>query len=216
MLDRLDRLRKRLAERTNKYVYRVWGGPRGHGRPKPKESWDAEYARGKWAYMNSLAELSRYAVLAGFIHFMPKPARVLELGCGDGALARTLSKDRIASFLGVDISSEAIRQATGNSDSSYRFIAADIERWQPDGKFDVILFNEVLYYLRDPLETAERYVPWLEQGGRFMVCMVEHEFNASIWKKLETRFDTLHKVSVADQPGATNQIRIIVPNSIDS
>lgn len=45
------------------------------------------------------------------------------------------------------------------------FFAADAEAFQPDGSFDFIVFNEVVYYFRQPLAEVHRYARSLTATG---------------------------------------------------
>jgi hypothetical protein len=57
----------RLAKRL---YYLLWLGPRGYGKPVPKDIWLSQYKRGDWDYCRSIDELARYMVIVGYIHRM--------------------------------------------------------------------------------------------------------------------------------------------------
>src|SRR3954454_119623 len=84
----------------------------GAGDPAPSAAtWDAEYAAGRWAYLGELPELARFSVLAGYLrHFKPGGA-ILDVGCGEGALAKRLSAGDFRRYVGVDLSAAAIEKA---------------------------------------------------------------------------------------------------------
>ena len=48
-------------------------------------------------------------------------------------------------------------RGAGAANERSTFLAADCEEYSPAEQFDVIVFNEVLCCLRDPLRTVERY-----------------------------------------------------------
>ena len=51
------------------------------------------------------------------------------------------------------------------------FFAADGEHYVPTEQFDIIVFNEVLYFFRDPLGAVERYASSLRGGGILLVSI---------------------------------------------
>jgi 2-polyprenyl-3-methyl-5-hydroxy-6-metoxy-1,4-benzoquinol methylase len=51
------------------------------------------------------------------------------------------------------------------------FLAADCEKYLPTEHYDVIVFNEVLCCLHDPLRTVERYARSLNPGGILLVSL---------------------------------------------
>ena len=70
-------------------------------------SWNYKYAIGKWDYMGK--ESKRYATIVDFIRetkiINPK---ILDLGCGYGALYDYLDENEISEYLGIDLSDSAI------------------------------------------------------------------------------------------------------------
>ncbi|NDY41854.1 methyltransferase domain-containing protein [Dissulfurirhabdus thermomarina] len=93
---------------------------------------------------------------------VPRGARVLDLGCGDGALLQRIERERAARGTGIELdpgaAAEAIARglcvAHGDIEAGLRDFAA--------GTFDVVILNQVLPLLRDPaaaLETALRLAP---------------------------------------------------------
>lgn len=52
--------------------------------------------------------------------------------------------------------------------SNAKFKAADIHRFIPTEKFDIIIFNEVLYYLDDPMEIVSRFSNYFDNKGCFI------------------------------------------------
>ncbi|OBI61398.1 hypothetical protein A5667_11615 [Mycolicibacterium fortuitum] len=104
--------------------------------------------------------------------------RVLEIGCGTGALLRALDDEGVLDFgIGVDISSGMLNQARkrGRHRSRLRFTAVDGPQLDlPDDHVDaVICFLSFRYLDWDPMMAEIRRV--LAPGGQlWVVDMVEH------------------------------------------
>lgn len=133
--------------------------------PLRAEVWDRQYAAGKWGYIAGLAELGRYSVLAGYLHWLTPGGVFLDVGCGEGLLARRLGAGSYAAYLGIDLSAVAIVRARAHGGPATEFVQADAEVYVPDRRFDAVVFNECLYYFQDPMGTLERYLAALTPGG---------------------------------------------------
>ena len=87
-----------------------------------------------------------YHDLYGFIRDQVEPgSRVLDLGCGNGALLAAL---RPSFGVGIDISPGAVREARRRF-PHLRFICADVEQLPIDATFDYIVASNVVGYLFD-------------------------------------------------------------------
>lgn len=134
--------------------------------PAPRRAWDREYASGRWSYMTDLEESPRYAVIAGFLRELTPDGHYLDVGCGEGTLFRHLGEGGGGSYLGIDVSSTALRRARQRFQEAGAGLAlADAESFVVDRRFDAIVFNEVLYYLTEPLVAVRRYYDLLALGG---------------------------------------------------
>jgi SAM-dependent methyltransferase len=84
------------------------------------------------------------------------PARVLDVGCGSGAVAGMLQEHGY-SVVGIDTGEMLVRKADERFPQA-TFVAGEIERLAPDlGPFDAVGFFDVLEHLDDPgafMETA--------------------------------------------------------------
>lgn len=130
-------------------------------------SWNLKYKKGKWDYLGD--EELRYSTIVKYIQNtgINKP-KILDLGCGFGALKEYLNPQDYGFCTGVDISSVAIKRAKSKYYPNCEFIVADIHRFFPDSTFDIIIFNEVLYYLDNQIEIVERFATNLNPGGYFI------------------------------------------------
>jgi SAM-dependent methyltransferase len=104
----------------------------------------------------------RLAALAALHGMRPKPppqARVLELGCGDGAnlvpMALGLPEAR---FVGVDLNAAAIERgrelAAALQLGNVELHAGDLTDWQPDGEFDYVVAHGVYSWVPPQVRDA--------------------------------------------------------------
>lgn len=147
----------------------AWEGRQGRrDAPGLQEQWQAESAAATWRYPIDLDELSRYSVIAGYVQFLKPGAAVLDVGCGEGLLLQRFDRSTCRKYVGIDFCQTAIERASERADERSLFGCADAENFHPSGRFDVIVFNEVLYLLENPLAVLRRYEQWLEPGGVFI------------------------------------------------
>jgi SAM-dependent methyltransferase len=154
----------------------AWETAQGFGdSPKAKPTWDAEYSDGRWAYMGQQNELARYWVLIGYMHTLGRGGEYLDVGCGEGVLFEHFKPLDYQRFVGVDISDVAIEKLRRRNDHRTSFFPADGDVYEPTGHFDVIIFNESLYYLREPVRSLERFVRSLKPDG----CIIVSTYTSS-------------------------------------
>ena len=94
----------------------------------------------------------------------------LDLGCGNGWVARNVSKNSLcAKAVGIDGADQMIINAQ-KIGGQVEYILADINSYIPPRKFDLIHSMEVLYYLEDPAEKVKNFSNyWLEKEGRLII-----------------------------------------------
>ncbi|MBW9333144.1 methyltransferase domain-containing protein [Herbaspirillum sp. RU 5E] len=99
------------------------------------------------------------------------PVRILDLGCGTGNLTALLQQRwPQAEVLGVDGSDDMLAKARLNVPQA-RFIAADLNHWEPEHKLDLIYTNATLQWLPDHAQLLPRLLSFLNPGGCLAVQM---------------------------------------------
>ena len=86
---------------------------------------------------------------------IPRGARVLDLGCGDGALLARLRDDRDARVRGVEID---LANVAGCVARGLPVIQADIDAGLPffaDGSFDVVVLSQTMQVVKRPRAVLE-------------------------------------------------------------
>jgi len=172
-------------------------GRRSDGLLQSAQTWETQYAAGRWDYLAQLSELARFSVLAGYICHLKPGGTVLDTGCGQGVLLRRLPRSCYSRYVGIDVSGSAISVAQEHGNERSTFLAADCEEYSPAEHFDVIVFNEVLCCLRDPLRTVERYARSLNPGGLLLVSLCTAARGSStILRRLKRTYATVDEVRV--------------------
>ncbi|MEJ1968503.1 MAG: class I SAM-dependent methyltransferase [Rhizomicrobium sp.] len=147
-------------------------------------AWDREYRDGSWKFLETIGSLAGQASILGYCQFLA-PETVLDVGCGVGLLARKLKVLPFKSFLGIDISPEAVAQAADVADARTSFAVAGADDFETDRSFDAIVFNQCLNYLPDPSATIERYARFLSAGGRILVSLHDTARGRTLWPLVE-------------------------------
>jgi SAM-dependent methyltransferase len=179
-----------------------WETAQGFGdSPKAKSTWDAEYGDGRWAYMGKQHETGRYWALIGHMSSFGRGGEYLDVGCGDGVLFERFKPLGYQRYVGVDISDVAIEKLRLHNDDRTNFNQADAEVYEPAGRFDVIIFNESLYYLRAPVRSLERYARSLKPGGCIIVSTyTESRRSRAVLREVKRGFKVLDETKTTQGP----------------
>jgi SAM-dependent methyltransferase len=95
-------------------------------------------------------------------------ASALELGCGNGELARHIA-GRCGRYTGVDAVGSAL-DAARLAVPEGQFVQAFLPCGLPDGRHDLIMLSEVLYFLDRPgVATLGRQIAWRWPGAEVTV-----------------------------------------------
>ena len=98
---------------------------------------------------------------------VPPRSRVLDLGCGDGALLEWLKANKQVDARGVEIDRALVQKAIARGVSVYQGdVASSIEDY-PDGAFDYVILSQTLQQMRYPLEVLKQM---LRVGKRSIVA----------------------------------------------
>lgn len=142
------------------------------------KGWASSYLGGTFA--NDLRDLVTVLLAK---RLAPDATSVLDLGCAGATLALSLGPN-IQAYMGVDISDVAIAKAREqlsqhklNGTTYYQFDVSTIQDFLPDRQYDIIVLNEVLYYLtlHQLSASLHRYSKVLSPGGLILVSLKDHD-----------------------------------------
>ena len=171
--------------------------------------WEQRYTEGKWDRIRAIDELARYSLIVGYTHFLKKAASILDVGCGEGILCERLCKSHYSRYVGIDVSTVAIDRACVNSNEKSKFLVQEIEGFRTDETFDVIIFNECLYYTEDPLKTLQYYEGFLARKGLFIISMHKGTETCKIWKQIDKHYSIRDAVSVSNAQGVCWIVKVL-------
>lgn len=127
----------------------------------PAQTWDPQTYAHNASFVSELG--------AGVLQLLAaRPGeRVLDLGCGDGTLARQL-QDFGCTVLGVDASAELVQAAR---ERGVQALVADGEKLSFQCEFDAVFSNAALHWMRDADAVVSGVWRALVPGGRFVAEM---------------------------------------------
>lgn len=87
--------------------------------------------------------------MSALVRTWSKPTRIIEIGCGEGALAERLVRDfPTASYTGIDIIPHLGRMYSGPADRvTFRQITAEAMAQDHAAAFDLVVINDVLHHV---------------------------------------------------------------------
>lgn len=114
---------------------------------------------------------------------VPRGARVIDVGCGTGALSVLLRDNRAASVVGVEPDQDRAALA---AERGIEVHASTLASLTPEslGQFDVAIYADVLEHLPDPLTELKTVAPFVKSDGIVIVSVP----NVAHWS---VRFDLL-------------------------
>lgn len=123
--------------------------------------------------------------------------RVLDLGCGIGALAFSMAEKAQAVVYGIDLNADSIAQAHQKyAHPNVTYIVGDVLKDLPAGRYDVIVLSNVLEHLPDRAAFLRRVVERTHPARLLIrVPVFERDWRVPLKKELgvEWRLDPTHE-----------------------
>lgn len=152
------------------------------------------FARGLRVAVDGGAYLHRYGAMDGqaredLAARVPAGSRsVLDVGCSRGATGAALRRAGVTEIVGIEPDAEDAEAAARLYD---RVLAERLERIGQEfpGRFDAILFGDVLEHLENPAAALVRVRPWLSERGVVVASVPNVGHWSVIADLLEGRFE---------------------------
>jgi SAM-dependent methyltransferase len=117
------------------------------------------------------------------------PTRVLEVGCGSGAMAERVRDELGAQVVAVDSSERMIELTRQRDVEAY---VADVQELPfADGEFDCVFAGWVLYHVLDRERAISECARVLRPGGRFATATLADEDMGDLWDLLGSPRDRI-------------------------
>jgi 2-polyprenyl-3-methyl-5-hydroxy-6-metoxy-1,4-benzoquinol methylase len=115
--------------------------------------------------------------------------RILDVGCGAGAMGAALKRQGASWVAGVEGHPAAAAEARTHLDL---VVAGDLMSAPlpfARGEFDALVFADVLEHVPDPAAALARYLPFLAAEGRVVVSVPNMRFYLVLWRLLRDRWE---------------------------
>jgi trans-aconitate methyltransferase len=133
------------------------------------------------------------------------------MGCGDGNFLELMSNFHFQSYLGLDLSEEAIQRASARSIPNANFQVADFEEWSPTDKFDFIISTGSICYAKDPVAVLQRFAQALDENGAFIISLWRYGHNGIIWQNIEKHFTVIDSTIVQNHKKMMWDVKVLTP-----
>lgn len=138
-------------------------------------------------------------------------SRVLDVGCGDGALGAALKAAGAQLVAGIEFDHAAAERARTILDVLVEGSVLDCPLPFALGEFDYVIFADVLEHLPDPDAALQRCLPLLKPNGRVLVSVPNTRFYTVLARLLADRW-TYTDSGVRDR----THLRIFTRHSLEA
>ena len=132
---------------------------------------------------------------------------------GEGILQEKFSPADYTHFTGVDFSRVAIDRASAKALPNTTYLVGDLNALDVPGVFDVIIYNESIYYMDDPEAAIKRLLPQLAPGGIIIISQVDKhgKEQTAMWDLLNPTLDLAARNKVTNAQGYSWTIHVYKP-----
>jgi ubiquinone/menaquinone biosynthesis C-methylase UbiE len=115
---------------------------------------------------------------------LSKGLRVLDVGCGTGAISKGIAQrvGETGFVTGIDNTEAFIRSGKESYGhvTNMELIHADLFAFDPREKYDLVIAARVLQWLSDPKDALKKLASFLKPGGQLSILDYNHE--ALVWQ----------------------------------
>ena len=163
-----------------------------------KEVWDRQYSGGRWDRLQDFSLNTGLIAMLCREYSKNTEVSVLDVGCGNGGLALELKKHlKKFTYCGIDISSSAIDLAYEAFPEGTFKVGDIMGQNNFDKHFDIVIFNEVLYYVDAP-HILNEYKHVLKKDGLIVISMYKTLRTRYLWNVLKKYIRYLSEYEIRD------------------
>lgn len=164
-----------------------------------KESWEEQFKKGDWDRLREVQPNTEklFLLMQQVWGSYEAPIRVLDVGCGNGGLARLIKDSNYeVAYVGGDISETALEEARKiNPEGTY--VAYDAEDPPENlGTYDFIVFNEVLFYI-DPTQVLQAYRKFAHSNTAVCISVIRTWRSPFIWNRIRAHTQITKKATIS-------------------
>ena len=134
------------------------------------EFWD-DYGKERSPWRNRTLylhhELEEKKIIS-LLRGLPRSARVLDVGCGDGCFLDLLSRTGFKDIRGIDAGASMVERCLDRNISARHMALEDIPG---EEEYDLILLIEVLEHLDNPRRSIRKVKELLSEGGNLLLAV---------------------------------------------
>lgn len=135
---------------------------------------------GDWQGLDARVQAPRYAAIVALVRRFHPGGELLDVGCGEAWLHDWLTNEVV--YRGIEPSATAIRRALVRQ-PRLDLVHTAAEAFNPGGaRLGTVVFNEVLYYARNPVGLVRRYAPFLGRQG-IVICSIFQKTERISWRR---------------------------------
>ncbi|MBE0569819.1 MAG: glycosyltransferase [Deltaproteobacteria bacterium] len=116
-------------------------------------------------------------------------SRVLDVGCGEGALGRALLDKGAREVVGIEADPATAEAARKHLTRVFRGDMESLDLPFEEGHFDCIVLADVLEHLRDPLSVLKKISRYLSDGGTLVASIPNVRFRYVLQQLAEGRWE---------------------------
>ncbi len=201
-----------LFIKAKNLLHRLFFRRFGFGNRVPKIIWEKQFSKGDWDYLESKDEELHYKIITKFYDQQKNKNSILDIGCGKGVLYKYLKENDslpVSDYMGIDLSVKAV-EAAQQRFPGVHFQQLDFENAGVQKKFDVIIFNESVYYFPRPLKIIDKCCSQnLNKNGVIIISMFDLPGHDAIWKKIEEQYQIIMEEEVVNDKKEKWRIKVV-------
>lgn len=148
--------------------------------------------------------------LIEFIDSIPRDARIIDIGCGDGSLCKHLASLGFTDVLGIDVSDLLISRVKESNQSGAVFQVMDAFDLPDDEKYDVVFCRLLLHHMVpiDKLRLLKKLNAILKPDGGLLYLSFLSSYQSKLpFKERPSYFTKKHRVMMYNPQHVKDTLR---------